>query len=769
MLKMRRYCIEFMLLMVVLFYSLAVAADAVAQIKISVFNFGTLNMEASGYGTTVTNLLINSLKSDPALAMLDRKELEAFLNLNDLQQDDKIENAILIGTRLGLDVIVVGNVEKKGAVIFITCKVIMVEQKKIALNARAGALGDAGLAAEIANLTAQIRATIAANASTSVEDDKLKGPLNVRKRPGNKQVYLSWEDPPDTPAAGYEVFRSRTDKGPFTRIAQVSQREYADQDVERGATYHYKIRAYNNRGRQSLFSDVIAAETALTPNPPMIIRAQGQIRGIQLTWSPSPMPSDDPSKIKGYKLYRARQEQGPYREVASLSDRDLGLPGDAEILDKLFKVVYVDRNLEDGGDYYYRLTAYNEKNMESGFCSIIKGTTLPVVGGLSVRGDMIREVRLKWDAIDSRFVKGYAIYRHTQETGDFSRIKKIDSGSLERDADKKFLYSDSEGLGDNLRYYYRIAAFGPDDDETSLSATVSAVTKGKPPVPTGLKAKGGLVKKVELMWTANPQDDVEGYKIFWSSAPTGKFTLLKSLDGRQLAQYLDEARGWEKLGDGATYCYTILTFNRVGVESDLSEVVSAVTKPRPLKPVGLKGESFKVKSVPLAWQANREPDIVRYLIYRKNPSSGQTDFSLAGKTPDAATQYVDKDLKDGVTYAYIIRAEDKEGLISDFSEEVSLKTKARPKPPEELTGHYAGGMAQLKWKAGPESDLAHYRVYEKTFWAMESISDAEKVASTGVNLKVVLDKGKKKNYVVTSVDRDGLESDFSQEITVTGP
>jgi len=62
--------------------------------------------------------------------MLDRKELEAFLSLNDLQQDDRLENVVNIGTRLGLNVIVVGDVEKKGAIILVNCKVVLIEQKK---------------------------------------------------------------------------------------------------------------------------------------------------------------------------------------------------------------------------------------------------------------------------------------------------------------------------------------------------------------------------------------------------------------------------------------------------------------------------------------------------------------------------------------------------------------------------------------------------------------------------------------------------------------
>jgi TolB-like protein len=132
------------LLLLVVFFT-PQAAHAAMQVKTAIFNFIALNMEASGYGTAVTNMLGDSLKADLKYDVLDRKDLEAFLNLNDYRQDDKVENAVQIGTRLGLNIVIVGNVERKGAWIIVNCRMVSVEQKKIILNTRVGAQGDAGL------------------------------------------------------------------------------------------------------------------------------------------------------------------------------------------------------------------------------------------------------------------------------------------------------------------------------------------------------------------------------------------------------------------------------------------------------------------------------------------------------------------------------------------------------------------------------------------------------------------------------------------------
>jgi hypothetical protein len=629
---------------------------AMDQVRIAVFNFVTLNMEASGYGTTVTNMLGDALKNNPVHNVMDRKDLEAFLYLNDLRQDDRVENAVNVGTRLGLNMVIVGNVEKKGAWIIVNCRVVSVEQKKTIFNTRVGGRGDAGLSQEIRKLAGTISETLASHAK--VGDVQLKAPINVKARPGNRQIYLGWEDPPDAAADGYDIFRSGTEGGPFAKIAQVNQREYLDKDLEKSAVYYYKIKSFTNAGLQSGLTNVIKGETALTPNPPVILRADSRVGSVQLTWSPSPIASDDPLPLAGYKLFRAEKQQGPFREISDLNGTDLNISGP---IDKAYKVVYVDKNLKDAQEVYYRLSVYNEKKIESGFSSIIKGMALPVVSGLSAQSGLVQEVRLSWNAIDASLLKGYNIYRNLKEEGEYTRIRQLEKEG----AEGKVQFSDRKDLEDGHRYYYRVTAYDDADQQTTPSAAVHADTK-----------------------------------------------------------------------------------------------------PRPVRPAVLRAEPLKVKSVPLAWRANPEKDIVAYHVYRREGSDGR--FSDIAKTAGGDTQYRDRDLKDGVSYSYKIQAEDKDGLRSDFSEEIQVSTKPRPKNPEILTGEYSGGTVALAWKPVAEKDLAHYKVYEKTFWKTDVVPGLERVTPASVQFKTVIDKGKKKTYVVTAVDQDGLESEYSTEVVVTG-
>ncbi len=197
------------------------------------------------------------------------------------------------------------------------------------------------------------------------------------------------------------------------------------------------------------------------------------------------------------------------------------------------------------------------------------------------------------------------------------------------------------------------------------------------------------------------------------------------------------------------------------MESDLSETISATTKPRPSKPTGLKGEALKVKEAPLTWLPNPEKDITVYQIFRGTGS--EDGFSRIARV-EGKTKYEDKELKDGHTYKYKIRAEDKDELLSDFSEAISVETKPKPKKPEGLAGDIVQGKVELTWQRGSESDISYYSVYEKRFYGLDRINTvkANSFAEAG------LAKGKSKTYVVTAVDNDGLESEPSQEITITG-
>ncbi|MDD4092829.1 MAG: hypothetical protein PHQ63_09730, partial [Smithellaceae bacterium] len=112
---------------------------------------------------------------------------------------------------------------------------------------------------------------------------------------------------------------------------------------------------------------------------------------------------------------------------------------------------------------------------------------------------------------------------------------------------------------------------------------------------------------------------------------------------------------------------------------------------------------------------------------------------------------------------YRIQAKDADNLLSDFSDPIAVTTKPRPQPPENLQGKYESAKAVLSWTPNKESDISHYVVYEKKFIGAEKIAETKTASYSDGTLA----PGKSRKYVVSAVDRSGLESDVSAEWTVS--
>jgi TolB-like protein len=101
------------------------------QYNVAVFYFTPLSVDASSVSVTVTNILANNPQMQSSFAMLGKKDLEIFLSGNNLQQNDQLDNILEIGARLGLNFVIAGNIEKRGASIITHCMVVSMAGKNI--------------------------------------------------------------------------------------------------------------------------------------------------------------------------------------------------------------------------------------------------------------------------------------------------------------------------------------------------------------------------------------------------------------------------------------------------------------------------------------------------------------------------------------------------------------------------------------------------------------------------------------------------------------
>jgi hypothetical protein len=106
-----------------------------------------------------------------------------------------------------------------------------------------------------------------------------------------------------------------------------------------------------------------------------------------------------------------------------------------------------------------------------------------------------------------------------------------------------------------------------DDDD----AVVYPIDDTPPAVPTGVRSITGD-GQVQLVWNPNLEEDLAGYRIYWSPAPAGPYEFMVATD---IPRYVDR-----DVNNGITYFYAVTAFDLDGNESELSRDLIHDT-PRP--------------------------------------------------------------------------------------------------------------------------------------------------------------------------------------------
>jgi len=218
-----------------------------------------------------------------------------------------------------------------------------------------------------------------------------------------------------------------------------------------------------------------------------------------------------------------------------------------------------------------------------------------------------------------------------------------------------------EGLDPTLRYSYRVVAVNARGGAGAASRDVSAEFLAPPPPPTAVAASGGE-GLVDLTWQAPLPPSgpaavpVRGYNVYRGVQPGEAGAA--PINARPLTETHFRDAGVES---DTTYFYTVRS---VGAErppwreSASSAEVSAtpVDLTPPAAPQGLMAIPAPGR-VELGWRANREPDLLGYLVYRREPPS-PAPVRLT-ETPNSPTTYVDRSAQAGATYIYSVTAVDR--------------------------------------------------------------------------------------------------------------
>lgn len=156
-----------------------------------------------------------------------------------------------------------------------------------------------------------------------------------------------------------------------------------------------------------------------------------------------------------------------------------------------------------------------------------------------------------------------------------------------------------------------------------------------------------------------------GVRLTWRGTG-GHFRILRRTEGLPDAVDLGTTTAPEFLDStaefGKPYSYLVQAFADLGdrreAESDLSEAKTITPKDifSPAAPMNLRATA-SANSVELSWDANTEPDLAAYRIYRSVNGGAFAKIAEVNEIPT----YSDKAADSGKTYRYAITAVDKSG------------------------------------------------------------------------------------------------------------
>ena len=228
-----------------------------------------------------------------------------------------------------------------------------------------------------------------------------------------------------------------------------------------------------------------------------------------------------------------------------------------------------------------------------------------------------------------------------------------------------------------------------------------------PGAPTGLQATAPDGTHVQLQWTASPDSDTAGYRVFRSDLSTAIATVTTTT-------YTDDT-----VTPATTYGYFVVAFDDAAPpnESGPTPVVqirtpSAADTVAPAVPANVQAVASGPTQVNLTWDASTDTGgsgVAGYRIFR---NGGTTPIATV-----AIASYSDINLTAGTAYMYVVRAFDGAGNVSGPSTAVSITTPipadtTPPTVPGALTATAQGaGAVLLNWTASTDaSGIQRYEI-----------------------------------------------------------
>lgn len=271
------------------------------------------------------------------------------------------------------------------------------------------------------------------------------------------------------------------------------------------------------------------------------------------------------------------------------------------------------------------------------------------------------------------------------------------------------------------------------------------------------------VNAIAFEWRKVDDPRVVGYNFYRANLQKdgSKLILIDTIKNRYTTHYVDN-----DLEANTKYVYKISSATKGEYESRTTNDYVTSTLPKIEGVSFIQAISNLPRQIKIIWRPHTNERIEYYKIERSSPATSKwKELDMIKGRLQA--EYIDMDLDDNVIYNYRVTAITFDDLETLPSEIVKAQTKPLPEGILNLkaTNNLPRKIA-LHWQASQSSDVIKYNIYRST-----SINGSfDKIKSVSANTLEYTDfineDGKSYFYKVSSLDKDGLESDLNINATL---
>jgi subtilisin family serine protease len=452
---------------------------------------------------------------------------------------------------------------------------------------------------------------------------------------------LTWTDNA-TNETGYVVERSLSPGIGYAVVGQLGANatSYNDFGLNENTRYFYRVAAAIGTNLSN-YSNEANGTTRITLPTNLVATPIAQT-AIRINWT------DNSNNESGYRIESSSVGNGTgFALLANVAANT---------------TEYTHGGLTPDTRVFYRISPVGINGNLATYTNEATAVTFPSTPtNLVATGISSSAISLTWTDISTTEL-GYEIYRSTSLSGTYDLIDRLPRATFPNND-----YIDPT-VRVNVMYFYRVRAYRNAGEFSTFSNTANATPVF--PAPTlSITAVGQ--DRISLAWIDNATDD-DGFVVERTTqtdassgvaVPVG-FTAIKTV-AKNVLVYVDQP-----LQIATTYYYRVRAIKNNPVLTSLpSNIVSATTNTGyPNAPINLRGTPGNAVA-DLSWNTSADVSITAYEIYGFD---GYTPNKLYATTVGPVNNAKITGLVNGRTYYFRVKAVNKVGFKSDYSNQIEL-------------------------------------------------------------------------------------------------